>query len=168
MKEIYFAGGCFWGLQKFLSLINGVVETEAVYANGTKANPSYEEVCRGGTHFAEAVKVKYDEGVITLAELLRLFYQVIDPTAVNRQGNDVGEQYRTGIYYVDAADEAVARQSLAELATQIQKPLAIELLPLANVYAAEEYHQRYLDKNPRGYCHIGAQHFAVAAAYGRK
>ena len=163
-KTIYLAGGCFWGLEKYLAEVPGVLTTEVGYANGRTAFPTYEEVCKANTGHAEAVKVVYDSGVVSLEMLLSLYYMVIDPTSVNRQGNDVGSQYRTGIYYVDPADKAVVCQSVEALQGQYQKPLAIEVLPLENYYVAEDYHQKYLDKNPGGYCHIGPAHFDAAKA----
>lgn len=162
IKEIYLAGGCFWGVEKYLALIDGVVETEVGYANGNTANPTYEEVCRRGTGHAETVRVKYDSDKIDLAFLLDQYYEIIDPTSVDRQGGDIGTQYRTGVYYTDEADLPVIKRSLAELQKTCQEPLAIEAKPLENYYRAEEYHQKYLEKNPAGYCHIGAEEFAKA------
>ncbi|GHV96538.1 hypothetical protein AGMMS50293_28580 [Spirochaetia bacterium] len=159
MKEIYLAGGCFWGTEKYLSLIAGVLETEVGYANGTTANPSYEDVCYRDTGHAETVKVRYDPSSVSLEKILSLYYEVIDPVSINRQGADRGTQYRTGIYYTDEADIPVIRTSIAELQAQYKKPIAIEVLPLENYYPAEDYHQKYLDKNPGGYCHIGKDAF---------
>ena len=161
-KTIYIAGGCFWGLEKYFTCINGVKETCVGYANGSTANPSYEEVCSHTTGHAEAVRVTYEDNEVKLAQLLDLFYQVIDPTAVNRQGADRGPQYRTGIYYTDSADRAVIEESLAWLQREYEQPVAVEAVPLANFYPAEDYHQRYLDKNPQGYCHIGPEAFELA------
>jgi len=167
-KQIYLAGGCFWGVEKYLSLIPGVLETEAGYANGRTPNPSYEDVCTGLTGFAETVRVKYDSVRIGLTEILELFYQVIDPTSVNRQGNDIGEQYKTGIYYADEADKPIISGSLILLGESLNKPVAIELKKLENFYPAESYHQEYLDKNPGGYCHISRSHFDAAGSYTGK
>ena len=153
-KVIYLAGGCFWGCQKYFDLTKGVVSTEVGYANGPTANPTYEQVKHEHTGHAETVKVEYDPDVISLEALLKKYFAVIDPTAVNHQGEDFGIQYRTGIYYVFDEDEPVARACLDELAKQYDKPLAVELKPLENFYPAEEYHQKYLEKNPGGYCHI--------------
>lgn len=161
-KEIYLAGGCFWGLEEYLGNIPGVVETEAGYANGKTEQPSYEEVCRHDTGHAETVRLIFDPSQISLAGLLRLFYKVIDPTSLNRQGNDVGSQYRTGIYYTDAADLPVIRRSLELLQRDYSKPVVIETLPLENYWPAEEYHQNYLKKNPGGYCHIDQEYFESA------
>ncbi len=153
MKTIYLAGGCFWGCQKYFDLMDGVKETEVGYANGPTANPTYEQVKSHAGH-AETVRVVYDPAVLPLPELLRRYFQVIDPTAVNHQGGDFGIQYRTGIYYADEADAPVITNALNELAKQYDKPLAVENKPLENFYSAEEYHQKYLEKHPDGYCHI--------------
>ena len=153
-KLIYLAGGCFWGCQKYFDLTKGVLSTEVGYANGPTANPTYEQVKNEHTGHAETVKIEYDPDVITLEALLEKYFAVIDPTAVNHQGEDYGIQYRTGIYYTDEADEPVARACLDALAKKVGAPLAVELKRLENYYPAEEYHQKYLEKNPGGYCHI--------------
>ena len=150
---IYLAGGCFWGTQKFFDQFEGVLSTEAGYANGSTAEPTYREVCRGSGH-AETVKIVYDPSRITLAELLSYYFMVIDPTSVNRQGNDKGIQYRTGIYYEDEGLLPEIRAVYAAEEAKVGQKLAVEVLPLMNYYPAEEYHQKYLDKNPGGYCHI--------------
>ncbi|HEY5537495.1 MAG TPA: peptide-methionine (S)-S-oxide reductase MsrA [Acetobacterium sp.] len=162
-KEITLAGGCFWGMEKYFQAIKGVVKTEVGYANGKTLNPSYEEVCSHATGHAEVVKLFYDKSVVSLPFLLSMYYQVIDPVAVNRQGNDVGVQYRTGIYYSDPHDKEAILESLKELQSHYEKTLAIEVLPLVNYGSAEAYHQKYLDKNPGGYCHIGKAAFKKAA-----
>lgn len=154
MKEIVLAGGCFWGVEEFMSRIEGVVETKVGYANGTVAHPSYEDVCTGTTGHAEACYVKYDENKISLKELLDKFWSVIDPTLLNRQGEDVGSQYRTGIYYIDDEDLEIIEESLKREQAKYDKPIVTEIQPLTCFYYAEEYHQRYLKKNPDGYCHI--------------
>lgn len=163
MATIHLAGGCFWGLERYLSLVDGVLSTEAGYANGLTCSPSYEEVCTGLTGHAEVVRVEYDPARAPLPFLLELFYGAIDPVSVNRQGNDVGTQYRTGIFYSDSADLPVIERSLAELQKAYDRPLAIELAPLAQYAPAEAYHQAYLRKNPGGYCHIGRAEFEKAA-----
>ncbi|MDR2406134.1 MAG: peptide-methionine (S)-S-oxide reductase MsrA [Deltaproteobacteria bacterium] len=164
-KCIYLAGGCFWGVERYISLIPGVKNTEVGYANGRTQNPSYKDVCSGETGFTEAVKVCYDADLINLEELLSLFYKVIDPTSKNRQGNDVGEQYRTGVYFEDQKDEQIVEESLKNLSKGLDKPLMVESGKLLNYYPAEEYHQKYLEKNPGGYCHIGRVHFDNAKNY---
>lgn len=161
-KEIYLAGGCFWGTEKYLGNIPGVLSTETGYANGNTGNPTYEEVCYNNTGHAETVKVEYDDEVIGLPFLLKLYYDVIDPVSVNRQGGDTGIQYRTGIYFTDDRDEAVILDSISGLQKKYKEKIAVEVKRLSNYSRAEEYHQKYLDKNPRGYCHIGADKFKKA------
>jgi methionine-S-sulfoxide reductase len=160
LKTIYLAGGCFWGLEKYVALVHGVAATEVGYANGTKPNATYED----GSGYAEAVKVVYDPKVAPLPFLLSLYYDAIDPTTVDRQGNDFGTEYRTGIYYTDPADRAVIEKSLADLQKQYKQPIAIESGPLTAYTRAEDYHQDYLQKNPGGYCHIPQKLFEAAAA----
>jgi len=154
MKEIYLAGGCFWGLQAFFDLRNGIVETIVGYANGNTENPTYEQVCTNKTGYAETVFIKYDENKITLNKILEDFWKVIDPTLLNRQGGDRGTQYRTGIYYTDAEDLDIISESLNKEQKKYQRPIVTEVEKLKNFYEAEEYHQKYLKKNPGGYCHI--------------
>ena len=154
MREIYLAGGCYWGVEKFMSVLRGVTETEVGFANGHVDAPSYRQVCDTDTGHAETVRVVYDPAVLPLEKLLPLFYRVIDPTTFERQGGDVGNQYRTGVYYTDEADRPVIEASLTALAAQYADPIVVECLPLACFYPAEEYHQKYLDKNPAGYCHV--------------
>lgn len=163
VREITLAGGCFWGTEMYFKAIRGVIKTEVGYANGKTQNPTYEDVCHHNTGHAEVVKVTYDNQVISLPFLLSMYFEVIDPVAVNRQGNDVGIQYRTGIYYSDPADEAVILASVQALRMEYGVPLAIEVLPLENYSAAEGYHQEYLIKNPGGYCHIGNRESKKAA-----
>ena len=153
-KTIYLAGGCFWGCQKYSDLLDGVVETEVGYANGRTDRPTYEQVKHEHTGHAETVRVVYDPEKLPLRALLEKYFQVIDPTSVNRQGEDEGEQYRTGIYSTDPADQAVAAQALDDLARRYDRPLAVENQPLRQFGSAEEYHQKYLEKHPDGYCHI--------------
>jgi peptide methionine sulfoxide reductase msrA/msrB len=162
-KEIYLAGGCFWGLEKYLSMLKGVVSTEVGYANGKTKAPCYEDVCYKDTGHAETVKVIYDPTQISLSFLLSQFFDVIDPVSINRQGNDVGTQYRTGVYFVNPEDESVIKTSIHALQQRFEKPIAIEVVALAQYDSAEEYHQKYLDKNPGGYCHIGKSMFEKAA-----
>ena len=158
-KEIYLAGGCFWGTQHYFDCLSGVVQTEVGYANGKTENPTYEQVKHENTGHAETVRVIYDPEKRSLADLLIQYYKVIDPVSVNRQGGDVGTQYRTGIYYTDPEDCHVIKESLRELQKQYDKSLAVEALPLSNFFTAEEYHQKYLEKNPGGYCHISPAMF---------
>ncbi len=163
MAEIYLAGGCFWGLEKYIKMIRGVRSTLVGYANGRTENPSYEDVCYNNTGHAEAVKVEYNENVLPLKFLLRLYFEAIDPTSLNRQGWDIGVQYRTGIYYTDDADLQSISEAVERLQSGLDKPVAVEVAPLMNFFPAEEYHQNYLDRNPGGYCHIGIQKIKKAA-----
>lgn len=151
MKIIYLAGGCFWGVEKYFSLVKGVISTIVGYANGSKENPSYHDLKSGLDDASETVKIEYDEGIISLEKLLELYLRVINPYSINKQGEDEGIQYRTGVYYVDEKD----RERILLYFDKIQlKDYKIEILPLKKFYNAEEYHQKYLDKNPQGYCHI--------------
>ena len=161
-KEIYLAGGCFWGLEHYLALIPGVTATEVGYANGRTENPSYEDVCHRNTGHAETVRVEYDPAIIDLSHLLSLYFDVIDPTSLNRQGHDVGTQYRTGIYYVNSEEDLPIRSMLDRLQQNMGTPIAIEAKPLEHFFRAEDYHQKYLLKNPGGYCHIGGSSFEKA------
>ncbi len=161
-KELYLAGGCFWGTEQYLSGIPGVLSTEVGYANGNTPSPTYEEVCRSNTGHAETVKVIYDDDQVSLPFLLDLYYEVVNPVSINRQGGDIGRQYRTGIYYTDRADEAPIRVSIAALQKNYREKIAIEVRPLENYYPAEAYHQKYLEKNPGGYCHIAPSKFDQA------
>ena len=161
-KEIYLAGGCFWGTEHFFKQIEGVMETEVGFANGHTANPTYQEVYTDTTGYVETVLVKYDPDVVGLEFLLEMYFKAIDPTSVNKQGHDEGTRYRTGIYYTDADDLPVINKVYAEEQANYPLPLAVEKLPLENFYTAEEYHQDYLDKNPTGYCHLPTSLFEFA------
>lgn len=160
--EIWLAGGCFWGAEEYLSRVRGVIATDVGYANGHAASPTYEEVCTGKTGHAETVRVVYDPGVLPLARLLEIYFMAIDPCAVNRQGHDVGHQYRTGIYWQQEADLPVISAALEALAATLDQPLAVKAEALTAYWPAEEYHQKYLKKNPGGYCHIPQRMFLVA------
>ena len=153
-KKIYFAGGCFWGTDHLFSLVDGVVKTTAGYANSVVPYPSYEQVCTGRTGAAETVEVVYDDTKVGLTDLMSIYFRSIDPTTLNRQGNDIGTQYRTGIYYTDASDLPVIEAFVAAVQRRHKEPLAVEVAKLENFYPAELYHQEYLYKNPQGYCHV--------------
>ena len=153
-KKIYFAGGCFWGTDHLFSLVDGVVKTAAGYANSLVPYPSYEQVCTGRTGAAETVEVEYDDTKVGLTDLLSIYFRSIDPTSLNRQGNDIGTQYRTGIYYTDEADIPVIEAFVAMVQRRHKEPLVVEVEKLENFYPAELYHQEYLYKNPQGYCHV--------------
>lgn len=163
-KVIYLAGGCFWGTDHLFSLVEGVVSTEAGYANSRVPHPTYEMVCTGRTGAAETVKVTYDDTLIGLSEILTLYFRSIDPLSLNRQGGDVGTQYRTGIYYVDKSDIEIIDAVVATVQRRYSEPLAVEVGPLVNFYPAEIYHQDYLYKNPGGYCHVDTRLFAEVKA----
>lgn len=162
IKTIYLAGGCFWGTERLFSLVPGVTSTTAGYANSTVTDPSYKLVCTGTTNAAETVKVDYDDTKIGLSDLISLYFRSIDPLSLNRQGGDVGTQYRTGIYYTDPTDAPVVEAMLATLQRRHKEPIAIEYGQLQNFYPAEEYHQDYLIKNPGGYCHVDPALFKEA------
>ena len=167
MKEIYLAGGCFWGTDHYLKQIHGVVATEVGYANGNGVNPSYEEVYTDTTGFVEYVKVVYDPTILTLEKIVELYFHSIDPLSLNKQGNDIGTRYRTGIYYTEECDRAVIESVYNAVAKRLGEELVVELEPLHNFYSAEEYHQDYLDKNPAGYCHLPAFLFEYAKKANR-
>ncbi len=152
LKEIWLAGGCFWGVEAYFARVYGVADAASGYANGSTEKPSYEDVIDGSGH-AETVRVSYDPKRVSLEKLLGLFFKIIDPTSLNKQGNDRGKQYRTGIYYKDPADLAVAEAVMKAERGQWSKPIVTELLPLKQFALAEDYHQDYLEKNPNGYCH---------------
>ena len=161
-KDIYLAGGCFWGTEHYFKQIEGVAETEVGYANGIIANPTYEQVCTDQTRFAETVHVCYHPDTVSLEFLLRMYFKAIDPVSVNQQGHDKGTQYRTGIYYTNSEDLPVIEKVYQEIQQQYEEPLAVEKQPLENFYKAEDYHQDYLDKNPSGYCHLPLSLFEYA------
>ena len=161
MQTIYLAGGCFWGLQKYLDQFEGVLETEVGYANGPDRAPTYQEVCRDSGH-AETVRVAYDPEKLSLEKLLDFYFMVIDPLSVNQQGHDKGIQYRTGVYYTDEAQLPAIRAVFEAEQKKAGAPLAVALEPIQNFFSAEEYHQKYLDKNPGGYCHIPSRFFSIA------
>ena len=151
-RIIYLAGGCFWGLEAYMERIQGVIDAVSGYANGKGDTTNYQLL--HATDHAETVKVTYDPNKISLDKLLQYYFRVIDPTSINKQGNDRGRQYRTGIYYQNEQDKAVIEAALKTLQSKYQESIQIEVEPLKNYVEAEEYHQDYLKKNPNGYCHI--------------
>lgn len=161
-KEIYFAGGCFWGTEHLFNQVPGVIGTEVGYANSKIAYPDYREVCTGTTGAAEAVKVTYDPSKVELGRLIELYMLSIDPTSVDRQGNDSGTQYRTGIYYTGSRDAKSIEEYIEPYRSRYGSRFAVEVGPLDNFYVAEDYHQDYLGKNPGGYCHIDPKLFEIA------
>lgn len=154
LKEIWLAGGCFWGVEAYMARIYGVYDVTSGYANGNTENPTYEEVCFGNTGHAETVNVLYDPKKTDLETILTYFLKIIDPTLLNRQGNDRGKQYRTGIYYKEESDQAIIQKLLLLEQEKYDDPIVTEVELLDNFYLAEDYHQDYLEKNPDGYCHI--------------
>lgn len=167
MKTIYFAGGCFWGTQHYMSQFPGICETVAGYANGRLPDPAYQQVYTDQTGHVECVKVVYDHSIISLATLCRLFFRSIDPLLINRQGEDVGTRYRTGIYWDSESDREVVEQVYNEVQSSYDSPFAVEKGPLSCFYPAEEYHQEYLYKNPDGYCHLSLSLMRFAKVYSQ-
>jgi peptide methionine sulfoxide reductase msrA/msrB len=154
MKEIYLAGGCFWDTEHYFKQIRGVISTTTGYANGNIDNPTYKQVYTDSTGYVETVHIVYNPEIVSITLLLEMFFRSIDPTSLNRQGEDCGTRYRTGIYYTSEEDIATIKDVYNNVECIIGEPLMVEVEPLRNFYPAEEYHQDYLDKNPRGYCHI--------------
>ncbi|MBI4976228.1 MAG: bifunctional methionine sulfoxide reductase B/A protein [Spirochaetes bacterium] len=155
-----FAAGCFWGVEAYYKRVKGVVSTRAGYTGGDKLNPTYEEVCTGTTRHAEAVEVTFDPSAVSYERLLYHFWKLHDPTQLNRQGNDVGTQYRSLIIYTTPEQKAAAEKAKAELekSGRFKKKIVTEIIPAKQFFSAEEYHQDYLDKNPGGYCHVDLSH----------
>jgi len=164
-KVIYFAGGCFWGVEHFFKGVDGVLEAVPGYANGNTENPSYKEVYTDTTGHAETVKVTYNPDRVGLGMLLKLFFTVTDPLTLNRQGHDEGTRYRSGVFYADDEDRPVIEQAFRETESRLGVPIVTELEPLRCFYPAEEYHRDYLDKNPDGYCHLSLKTFIYLRLY---
>jgi len=150
-KIIYIAGGCFWGVEEYYKRLKGIINTTVGYANGNTSNPTYEDVKHHFASHAECLKLEYDEGIISLEKILEHFLRFVDPYSIDKQGEDVGHQYRSGIYYTDLLDKDII---INYFNNNLDKDYKIEILPLDNFYDAEEYHQDYLEKNPSGYCHV--------------
>lgn len=162
IKEIYLAAGCFWGVEHYLKQIKGVVFTEVGYANGSISNPTYREVSTDVTGYAETVHLKYDSEQIGLGKILLIYFKAIDPTSLNKQGEDSGTRYRTGIYYSDPEDLPVIENIYSHVAGEYKAKLVVEVKPLKNFHRAEAEHQNYLEKHPGGYCHIPEALFEFA------
>lgn len=162
-SQVYLAGGCFWGVEQYFALVPGVLDAMSGYSQGTVENPSYEEVCTGTTGHTETVQVIYDSSVVSLNHLLNLYFDIIDPYSINKQGNDRGPQYRTGIYYTNEVDGQIAQNFIAEKQSATDRKIVVEVEPVRNFFPAESYHQDYLEKNPFGYCHISRDKFLKAA-----
>ena len=160
MREIYLAGGCFWGTEKAFRQLDGILDTTVGYANGTVDDPTYEQVCTNTTGHRETVKIIYDPEQVSLNTILRAFFLCIDPTQKNRQGNDIGSQYQTGIYTVDPESEAEVR-AFVEQKKRLYPVFHTETGKLECFWPAEEYHQDYLEKHPQGYCHIASAEFEL-------
>jgi len=158
-QSIYFAGGCFWGVEAYFARVKGVLSTSVGYANGDTKNPSYEDVTQNDSGHAETVELVYDPKVIGLEDLIDRLFTIIDPVSINRQGFDSGVQYRTGIYYTNEDDAAIIARVMERLQKKYTEPLAVQTLPLDQYFLAEDYHQEYLQKNPAGYCHINLNNF---------
>ena len=170
-KTIYLAAGCFWGAQHYLRQIDGVTSTATGFANGDMdqyAEPTYEQVYTDRTGYAETVRVEYDPDVLPLAKLLKLYFLSIDPTSENRQGEDEGTRYRTGIYYIDNEDYPTIMDIYREVQHGYSSPLAVEVKPLRVFQLADEYHQDYLQKHPDGYCHLPEALFEMARRANHK
>ncbi len=154
-QTITLGGGCFWCLEAVYECVDGVTAVESGYCNGHVLNPTYEQVCGGDTGHVEVVRVSFDDSHITLREVLEIFFHIHDPTTLNRQGNDIGTQYRSGIYFTTPEQAQVAHTMLAELAAAkaFDQPIVTEVLALNNYSAAEDYHQDFFERNPyQGYC----------------
>ena len=154
MQKAYFAGGCFWGVEAYFEKIEGVEDAISGYANGTIDNPKYDQVILGSTSFTETVEVTYDSTIVSLERLIAHYFKIVDPTSLNKQGNDVGTQYRTGIYYLSDNEQEIIYKMLSLEQLKWDNEIVIENKPLENFFLAEEYHQDYLAKNPSGYCHV--------------
>ncbi|WP_295112291.1 peptide-methionine (S)-S-oxide reductase MsrA [uncultured Methanobrevibacter sp.] len=154
LKVIYLAGGCFWGVEAFISRLKGVNQTEVGYANGNDLAPTYEKVCTGKTGHAESVKVTYNPEIISLEEILEKYYMIIDPYSLNRQGPDIGTQYRTGVYWQEESQREDILKFFAKKQNEDCEKIVVEVGPIGCFYTAEEYHQKYLEKNQQGYCHV--------------
>ena len=154
MKRIVIAGGCFWGVEGYYKRLKGVLDTNVGYTNGNFENPTYEDLKHHFATHAEAVEIYYDEKLITLKQILNHMFRFIDPTSLNRQGGDIGIQYRTGIYYQTEEDKKIIKQFLDEKNILLKGRLAVEMTEEQGFYLAEDYHQDYLDHNPNGYCHV--------------
>ncbi|MBR1782169.1 MAG: peptide-methionine (S)-S-oxide reductase MsrA [Bacteroidales bacterium] len=165
MKEIYFAGGCFWGVEHFFKGVDGVSQAMPGYANGNTQDPTYKEVYTDTTGFAETVRVRYNPERVSLRLLTRLFFTVTDPLTLNRQGHDEGTRYRSGVFYTSGEDRPIIEEVFREVSDKLGVPLVTQLEPLKNFYPAEEYHQNYLDKNPEGYCHLSLKTFRYLRLY---
>ena len=154
MKRIVLSGGCFWGVEGYYKQLKGVVDTNVGYTNGNIENPAYEDLLSGKATHAESIEIYYNEDEISLEQILEHLFRFIDPTSLNKQGGDVGIQYRTGIYYKDQDDKKIIDNFMKEMNKLYNNKVAVEVMEEAGFYLAEDYHQDYLDVNPNGYCHV--------------
>lgn len=166
LEEATFAAGCFWGVEHVFSQVAGVSETNVGYTGGTEAHPTYEMVCSGLTRHAEAVQIRFDPGVVPYDDILTVFFALHDPTTVDRQGNDVGPQYRSAIFYHSLEQKVAAETAIETLQPRLGRPIVTEVVPAGPFYTAEKYHQDYLVKNPTGYCHIPFDIWEILSALG--
>lgn len=153
-NRIVLAGGCFWGVEAYFQRLEGVIKTRVGYANGNFDYPTYQDLIKKRATHAEAVEILYDARVIPLKHLLHHMFRFIDPTSLNKQGGDIGVQYRTGIYYQDENDRIIAEAFIKRMQPKYDKPIVVEITPEVHFFEAEGYHQDYLQKNPNGYCHV--------------
>ncbi|SMD05218.1 peptide-methionine (S)-S-oxide reductase MsrA [Sporomusa malonica] len=154
MKQIWLAGGCFWGVEAYFCQLKGVLATRVGYGQGVTDQPTYKQVCTGMTGYTEVCKVTYDEKVLPLMQILEHFFRIIDPTTLNRQGPDRGTQYRTGLYYTTDEEKAVIVDFIEKMQSRYNDPIVVEVEPVGRFFPAEDYHQKYLEKTPGGYCHV--------------
>ncbi len=157
MAKAVFAAGCFWGVQFYFDQIPGVISSVAGYTGGHTENPSYEDVCAHTTGHAEAVGIEFDPEKVTYETLVHQFFRMHDPTQLNRQGPDIGDNYRSAIFYADDEQQKIAERVRDELATNFKQPIVTEISPAKVFYEAEDYHQKYTEKTGRGMCHIPYQ-----------
>ncbi|MCK9471472.1 MAG: peptide-methionine (S)-S-oxide reductase MsrA [Bacilli bacterium] len=154
MKRIVLAGGCFWGVEGYYKILKGVINTNVGYTNGNIEFPTYEDLLASRATHAEAIEIYYDENQINLEKILEHMFRFIDPTSLNKQGGDVGIQYRTGVYYRDLEDKQIIDMFMDKMNKKYNNKVAVEVEVERGFYLAEEYHQDYLDVNPNGYCHV--------------
>lgn len=154
VKKIWLAGGCFWGMEAYFMQLKGIISTTVGYGQGITDHPDYQQVCTGTTGHAEVCEISYDEEILPLRKILEHFFRVIDPTTLNRQGPDRGTQYRSGVYYSVPEDSEIIHQFIEEMQPRYSAPIVVEVEPVGRFFPAEDYHQKYLEKTPGGYCHI--------------
>ncbi|MBP2645842.1 MAG: msrAB [Firmicutes bacterium] len=154
MKTIWLAGGCFWGVEAYFQQLKGVHSTRVGYGQGGTENPTYHEVCTGTTGYTEVCEVVYDENVLPLSQILEHYFRIVDPTTLNRQGPDIGTQYRSGIYYSENEEKDIIMQFIKTMQTKYKRTIVVEVEAVGRFFLAEDYHQKYLEKTPGGYCHV--------------